>query len=77
VFKGKNDTETDGGLKTYTGNCHCGAVTIVYHTKPLPEVEGIKSCNCSICARVRVLAPIGLTLNPLSLTRSIKLSFTK
>jgi len=33
-------------LKTYQGNCHCGAVK--FHVK-LPEVKTVTACNCSIC----------------------------
>jgi hypothetical protein len=41
------------GEKVYTGGCHCGNVTLAFRTKPLPEVEGIKQCDCSICTHVR------------------------
>ena len=33
-------------LKTYQGNCHCGAVK--FHVK-VPEVKTATACNCSIC----------------------------
>ena len=35
-------------LKTYRGNCHCGAY--VFEAK-LPEVTSMNLCNCSICYR--------------------------
>ena len=37
--------------KTYTGGCHCGAVRFRV-TMPL---EGVLSCNCSICAKTGAL----------------------
>jgi hypothetical protein len=37
---------TAATLKTYRGNCHCGAY--VFETK-LPEITKVKVCNCSIC----------------------------
>ncbi|KAE9375343.1 hypothetical protein N431DRAFT_436829 [Stipitochalara longipes BDJ] len=40
----------DEGMKTYTGGCHCGAVTIAVKSKPMPEVE-VREDNCSICRR--------------------------
>ncbi len=44
--------EADGeGMKLYTGNCHCGDVSIAVRTKPIPEIE-VKQDNCSICCRV-------------------------
>lgn len=33
-------------LKTYRGNCHCGA--FIYEVK-LPEIKAYSECNCSIC----------------------------
>lgn len=51
-FTGPEPTAEIEGAKIYTGGCHCGAVTIALKTKPLPELaDGIKECNCSICAR--------------------------
>lgn len=38
--------ETKAPLKTYRGNCHCGAY--IFEAK-LPEVTKIHLCNCSIC----------------------------
>lgn len=35
-------------LKTYRGNCHCGA--FVYEAK-LPEITSYTECNCSICRK--------------------------
>jgi hypothetical protein len=40
------------GEKVYTGSCHCGKVTVAMHSKPLPELNRIIECDCSICARV-------------------------
>lgn len=39
---------SDGDLKTYRGNCHCGA--FVYEAK-LPEITSYTECNCSICRK--------------------------
>lgn len=50
-FNGELPKFEGGGLKVYTGNCHCGAVTLAVKTKPFPEVE-VKEDNCSICQRV-------------------------
>jgi hypothetical protein len=33
-------------LRTYRGNCHCGA--FVYEAE-LPEIKSAMECNCSIC----------------------------
>lgn len=33
-------------LKTYRGNCHCGA--FVYEAR-LPGIDSAHECNCSIC----------------------------
>jgi hypothetical protein len=39
------DTSADG-LKTYYGNCHCGA----YKFRVLvPEITSVYDCDCSIC----------------------------
>lgn len=35
-------------LKTYRGNCHCGA--FVYEVE-LPEIKAVSTCNCSICTK--------------------------
>jgi hypothetical protein len=35
-------------LKTYRGNCHCGA--FVYEVQ-LPEIKSAGQCNCSICTK--------------------------
>ena len=40
-------TETNPELKTYTGNCHCGAFKF---TLKVPEITDATSCNCSICS---------------------------
>ena len=39
--------------KTYTGSCHCGAITVAMTTKgALPEGgEDVLECDCSICTR--------------------------
>jgi hypothetical protein len=34
-------------VTTYTGGCHCGKVRFQVTTK----IEGLGSCNCSICAK--------------------------
>jgi hypothetical protein len=39
---------SDGNLKTYRGNCHCGA--FIYEAK-LPEITSYTECNCSICRK--------------------------
>lgn len=33
-------------LKTYHGNCHCGAFKF---SVKLPELTSVTECNCSIC----------------------------
>ncbi|KAH8655979.1 Mss4-like protein [Tricladium varicosporioides] len=35
-------------LKTYQGNCHCGAVK---YSVTLPEITLVNECDCSICFR--------------------------
>jgi hypothetical protein len=35
-------------LKTYKGNCHCGAFKF---TVEIPELTSVGECNCSICFR--------------------------
>jgi hypothetical protein len=35
-------------LKTYHGNCHCGAFKF---SLKLPEITSVMGCNCSICFR--------------------------
>jgi hypothetical protein len=35
------------GMKTYTGSCHCGAVT--YEAKA--DIQSVMECNCSYCGR--------------------------
>lgn len=35
-------------LKTYRGNCHCGA--FVYEIQ-MPEIKSAQECNCSMCRR--------------------------
>lgn len=37
---------SEDNLKTYRGNCHCGA--FIYEAK-LPEITSFTECNCSIC----------------------------
>ena len=47
--------EATGSEATYTGACHCGAVTIALKTKKALDdntPENISECDCSICARV-------------------------
>ncbi|KAK4692086.1 hypothetical protein P7C71_g5052, partial [Lecanoromycetidae sp. Uapishka_2] len=39
-------------LKTYKGNCHCGAFR--YSVK-LPPLESVYSCNCSFCSKKGIL----------------------
>ena len=41
----------DNETTTYTGSCHCGAVTISVDAAPLE----LTSCNCSICRRLATL----------------------
>lgn len=54
------------GGQTYTGSCHCGALTVAIVSKPLennPDVRLVE-CNCSICERVGIndtLKPHGKT----------------
>lgn len=35
-------------LKTYHGNCHCGAVK---YTVTLPEITSVTECDCSLCLK--------------------------
>jgi hypothetical protein len=35
-------------LKTYHGNCHCGAFK---YSVQLPELTSVTECNCTICFR--------------------------
>jgi hypothetical protein len=39
-------SETQPELKTYRGNCHCGAFKF---TIDVPEITAITRCKCSIC----------------------------
>lgn len=39
-------SETTPELKTYNGNCHCGAFKF---TIKMPELTTVTQCNCSIC----------------------------
>ncbi|PWY79685.1 hypothetical protein BO70DRAFT_429881 [Aspergillus heteromorphus CBS 117.55] len=36
--------------KTYSGSCHCGAITLTVTTPPFPHTP-VKEDNCSICQR--------------------------
>ncbi|ROW09624.1 hypothetical protein VMCG_02593 [Cytospora schulzeri] len=40
---------SEASLKTYRGNCHCGA--FVYEAK-LPEIKAFSQCDCSICQKL-------------------------
>ena len=40
-------TEGSADRRSYTGNCHCGAVKF---TIRVPEIREAEICNCSICA---------------------------
>lgn len=39
-------TEIDQPLKTYRGNCHCGAFVFEFESA---EIQSAYQCNCSIC----------------------------
>ncbi|KAJ7291439.1 Mss4-like protein [Mycena rebaudengoi] len=41
---------SDAGLKTYEGNCHCGAVKFTVSLPPL-ETTPLHACQCSICTK--------------------------
>ncbi|KAH9221425.1 Mss4-like protein [Leptodontidium sp. 2 PMI_412] len=41
-------TEPASELKTYYGNCHCGAYKF---SVKLPELKSAMTCNCSICLK--------------------------
>lgn len=47
------EVEVEGG-RTYTGSCHCGAVTVAVASKPIDETFAgrVVECNCSFCERV-------------------------
>jgi len=47
-------------LKTYRGNCHCGA--FVYEVQ-LPEIKSAGQCNCSICTKKGYLWAFPSTVN--------------
>jgi len=40
--------EASQDLKTYTGNCHCGAFK---YTLNIPELKSAMTCNCSVCTK--------------------------
>ena len=40
--------DTEKSLKTYRGNCHCGA--FVYEIQS-PEITSVGCCNCAICIK--------------------------
>ncbi len=42
------ESEQPQPLKTYRGNCHCGA--FVYEVE-VPEITAAYACNCSICSK--------------------------
>ncbi|RDA91295.1 hypothetical protein CP533_6338 [Ophiocordyceps camponoti-saundersi (nom. inval.)] len=44
--KRDQNTMTSKEMKTYRGNCHCGA--IVFEVD-MAEIEAARACNCSIC----------------------------
>lgn len=39
---------SEGDLKKYRGNCHCGA--FIYEAT-LPKITSYTECNCSICRK--------------------------
>ncbi|KAK0101969.1 hypothetical protein ONS95_001222 [Cadophora gregata] len=41
-------TEPTPELKTYHGNCHCGAFKF---SVKIPELKGAMTCNCSMCLK--------------------------
>ncbi|KAJ3472226.1 hypothetical protein NLG97_g11172 [Lecanicillium saksenae] len=41
-------TDGETSLRTYRGNCHCGA--FVYEAE-LPEITTVTECSCSICRK--------------------------
>jgi hypothetical protein len=43
-----SDTTASADLKTYRGNCHCGAFKF---SVKLPELTSVMECNCSICSK--------------------------
>lgn len=65
------------GMKLYEGSCHCGAVTYTLESEPLTLV---RSCDCSICRRVRFSLPQltthGTTDTPLPFCRKTTAGFT-
>ena len=61
AFTGQDPPAEMENCTTYTGSCHCGAVTIALKNSgplkqdvaPTEPVDGvIGECDCSICARV-------------------------
>jgi hypothetical protein len=70
MHPGSKDSLFDSGneelgnvMNVYTGGCHCGTVTVVVRSRPLPEVE-VKEDNCSICRRVGLPSPFPFPLLP-------------
>lgn len=45
-------------LKTYHGNCHCGAFK---YTVTAPHIDKFEKCDCSYCTKVSELATCRLS----------------
>jgi len=39
---------SESDLKTYKGNCHCGAYKFQI---TVPEIKSATTCNCSLCVK--------------------------
>ena len=55
-------------MKTYHGNCHCGAISFLFEHDEIRE--GVR-CNCSLCKRkAAVMSPF--TIKPEALNIDVK-----
>src|SRR5690242_17599728 len=43
-------------MGTYTGSCHCGDITIEYHTDLEPAEWPLRECQCSFCLKHAMLS---------------------
>ena len=79
AFEGDTPAERVEDGKLYTGSCHCGAVRLALHSKPLDESfpERIAECDCSVCIRVSLLSVSACVLFDILKLRRMKEKETK